>query len=67
MSTPERPAEMGGSYHGRPVVKAPVWTADITAYLFTGGLAAGSSLLAAGADLTGREALRPSPSSSPRS
>ena len=31
---------------------------DIPAYLFTGGLAAGSSLLAAGADLTGATALR---------
>ncbi len=46
------------SYYGRPVIKAPVWKHDITAYLFTGGLAAGSSLLAAGADLTGRHELR---------
>jgi hypothetical protein len=46
------------SYYGRPIVKAPVWTRDIAAYLFTGGLAAGSSLLAAGADLTGRPILR---------
>ncbi len=36
------------SYYGRPVVKAPVWRWDIPAYLFTGGLAAGSSLLAVG-------------------
>jgi hypothetical protein len=46
------------SYYGRPVVKAPVWRHDIPAYLFTGGLAAGSALLAAGADLTGRAAMR---------
>jgi hypothetical protein len=46
------------SYYGRPVVKAPVWKHDIAAYLFTGGLAAGSALLAAGADLTGRRGLR---------
>jgi hypothetical protein len=46
------------SYYGRPIVKAPVWKHDIPAYLFTGGLAAGSSLLAAGADLTGRPVLR---------
>jgi hypothetical protein len=46
------------SYYGRPVVKAPVWHHDIAAYLFTGGLAAGSALLAAGGDLTGRPALR---------
>jgi formate-dependent nitrite reductase membrane component NrfD len=46
------------SYYGRPVVKASPWEADIPAYLFLGGLAAGSSLLGAGADLTGRPALR---------
>jgi formate-dependent nitrite reductase membrane component NrfD len=46
------------SYYGRPILKASPWTADIPAYLFTGGLAGGSALLAAGADLTGRPALR---------
>jgi len=46
------------SYYGRPVVKASPWEADIPAYLFLGGLAAGSSLLAAGADLSGNNALR---------
>ncbi len=46
------------SYYGRPVVKPSPWEADIPAYLFFGGLAAGSSLLAAGADLTDRPALR---------
>jgi hypothetical protein len=46
------------SYYGRPVVRPPVWRHDIPAYLFTGGLAAGSALLAAGADLTGRAAMR---------
>jgi formate-dependent nitrite reductase membrane component NrfD len=46
------------SYYGRPVVKASPWEADIPAYLFLGGLAAGTSLLAAGADLTRRPALR---------
>ncbi|MEV1289257.1 NrfD/PsrC family molybdoenzyme membrane anchor subunit [Micromonospora sp. NPDC049679] len=46
------------SYYGRPILKAPVWKHDIPAYLFTGGLAAGTSLIAAGADLTGRPALR---------
>lgn len=45
------------SYYGRPVIKAPVWKADIPGYLFMGGLAAGSSLLGAGGDLTGRPAL----------
>jgi hypothetical protein len=51
------PAEFK-SYYGRPIVKAPVWKHDIAAYLFTGGLAAGSALLAAGGDATGRPALR---------
>jgi hypothetical protein len=46
------------SYYGRPIVKAPVWRHDVPAYLFTGGLAAGSALLAAGADLTGRTRTR---------
>jgi formate-dependent nitrite reductase membrane component NrfD len=51
------PAEFT-SYYGRPVVKAAPWEHDIPAYLFMGGVAAGSSLLAAGADLTDRPVLR---------
>jgi Polysulphide reductase, NrfD len=46
------------SYYGRPVLKAAPWGADIPAYLFLGGLAGGSALLGAGADLTGRPHLR---------
>ena len=46
------------SYYGRNIVKPSPWENDIPAYLFSGGLAAGSSLLAAGADLTGRPVLR---------
>lgn len=46
------------SYYGRPVVKAPPWEAEVGAYLFLGGVAGGSGLLAAGAQLTGRPALR---------
>jgi len=46
------------SYYGRPVLKPPVWEWKIPAYFFTGGLSAGCALLAAGADLTGRPALR---------
>jgi polysulfide reductase-like protein len=42
------------SYYGRPVLKEPVWRWYIPAYLFTGGLAAGSSVLALGWRLTGR-------------
>jgi formate-dependent nitrite reductase membrane component NrfD len=45
------------SYYGRPILKAPVWKAPIPAYLFTGGLAAGSSMLAAGSRLTGNNVL----------
>jgi formate-dependent nitrite reductase membrane component NrfD len=51
------PAEFT-SYYGRPIVKASPWEHDIPAYLFLGGVAAGSSLLSAGADLTARPALR---------
>ncbi|HEX2893642.1 MAG TPA: NrfD/PsrC family molybdoenzyme membrane anchor subunit [Marmoricola sp.] len=46
------------SYYGRPVVKAAPWEKDIAIYLFSGGMASGTSMLAAGADLTGRPALR---------
>lgn len=46
------------SYYGRPILKASPWEKDIPAYLFMGGVAAGSSLLSAGADLSGRPALR---------
>ena len=50
------------SYYGRAVLKPPVWTHDIAYYLFSGGLAAGSSMLAAVAtargDVAARRALR---------
>ncbi|MFP5347560.1 MAG: NrfD/PsrC family molybdoenzyme membrane anchor subunit [Actinomycetes bacterium] len=46
------------SYYGRPVIKPPRWRNDIPSYLFTGGVSAGASLLAAGADVTGRPHLR---------
>src|SRR3954453_21314216 len=47
------------SYYGRPVVKKPVWEElDIAGYLFTGGIAAGSALLAAGAQRASLPALR---------
>ncbi|MEU4214183.1 NrfD/PsrC family molybdoenzyme membrane anchor subunit [Actinoplanes sp. NPDC026623] len=52
------PAEFR-SYYGRSVLKAPVWASrDIGGYFFLGGIAGGSALLAAGADLTGRAAMR---------
>lgn len=46
------------SYYDRPVIKPPVWKPDIPAYFFLGGLAAGSSMLAAGGDATDRPGLR---------
>jgi formate-dependent nitrite reductase membrane component NrfD len=46
------------SYYGRQILKTPVWNWMIAAYLFSGGLSAGSAMLAAGADLTGRTELR---------
>ncbi|AKT52919.1 polysulfide reductase [Arsenicicoccus sp. oral taxon 190] len=46
------------SYYDRPIVKPAPWTHDIPEYLFVGGLAAGSSLLAAGADLMDMPGLR---------
>ncbi|MFL6164337.1 MAG: NrfD/PsrC family molybdoenzyme membrane anchor subunit [Jatrophihabitantaceae bacterium] len=42
------------SYYGRPILKEPTWEArDIAGYLFTGGLAGASSIMAAGAQYTG--------------
>jgi len=46
------------SYYGRPIVRPAPWTHDVAAYLFSGGLAAGSALLAAGGQATGRPRLR---------
>jgi len=46
------------SYYGRPVIKEPVWKEpDVPAYLFLGGLAGASSVLAAGAQLSGHREL----------
>lgn len=46
------------SYYGRPILKEPTWeAADIAGYIFAGGVAAASSLLAAGAQYSGRPAL----------
>jgi hypothetical protein len=46
------------SYYGRQILKSPAWEDKIAYYFFAGGLSGGSALLAAGADLTGRPALR---------
>jgi formate-dependent nitrite reductase membrane component NrfD len=46
------------SYYGRPVIKEPVWgSPDVPGYLFLGGLAGASSLLAAFAQATGNREL----------
>jgi hypothetical protein len=44
-------------YYGRPVLHDPVWKKEVPLYLFTGGLAGASSVLAAGARLAGRPGL----------
>jgi formate-dependent nitrite reductase membrane component NrfD len=46
------------SYYGRQILKTPAWEDKIAYYFFAGGLSAGAAMLAAGADLTGRPALR---------
>ncbi|HEV7529733.1 MAG TPA: NrfD/PsrC family molybdoenzyme membrane anchor subunit [Solirubrobacteraceae bacterium] len=56
----ERPAEdhPGSSYYGKPIINLPVWEErDIAGYLFAGGLAGASSILAAGGELSGRPRL----------
>ncbi|MEU2223467.1 NrfD/PsrC family molybdoenzyme membrane anchor subunit [Streptomyces sp. NPDC018347] len=46
------------SYYGKPVLNKPTWKPlDIAGYLYLGGLAGASSLLAAGAGATGRPGL----------
>jgi len=52
------PAAEFRSYYGRQILKTPAWEDKIAYYFFAGGLSGGSALLAAGADLTGRPALR---------
>jgi formate-dependent nitrite reductase membrane component NrfD len=47
----------GDSYYGRPVIKEPVWHTPIAGYLFLGGLAGASSMLAAFAQATGNQEL----------
>ncbi|MDQ4085759.1 MAG: polysulfide reductase NrfD, partial [Actinomycetota bacterium] len=46
------------SYYGRPVIKPPVWKQpDVPLYLFVGGVAGVSAVLAEGAAATGRPGL----------
>jgi formate-dependent nitrite reductase membrane component NrfD len=53
MVPPDKPR----SYYGRPVIKQPVWTPEIPAYFFAGGMAGASAGLAFVARLTGRNKL----------
>lgn len=55
----DRPVDHpGSSYYGNSIIKPPVWEElDIAGYLFAGGLAGASSLIAAGGDLSGRPTL----------
>jgi hypothetical protein len=51
-------AGAGTSYYGLPILNQVTWeTRDIGGYLYLGGLAGASSVLAAGAELTGRPVL----------
>ncbi|GAA5059503.1 NrfD/PsrC family molybdoenzyme membrane anchor subunit [Streptomyces similanensis] len=55
---PMVPEARFSSYYGRPVLNKPTWKAlDIAGYLYLGGLAGASSLLAAGGHATGRPGL----------
>jgi hypothetical protein len=45
------------SYYGRPVLKEPVWTPEIPAYFFTGGVAGASSVLSLVARAAGNQTL----------
>lgn len=50
---PEARLHEGATYYGQPVLKQPTWKPYIPTYFYLGGLAAGSSLLAAGAEMVG--------------
>jgi HAMP domain-containing protein len=53
---PQAPTD--GSYYGQPIINPPVWEElEIAGYLFCGGLAGASSILAAAATASGRPRL----------
>jgi formate-dependent nitrite reductase membrane component NrfD len=45
------------SYHGRPILKEPVWQPEIPFYFFFGGIAGASAVLHLGARITGNRTL----------
>ena len=49
--------EPAAGYYGHPIVKPPIWGADIPWYLFAGGLAGGSSALSLAARVSGNRVL----------
>jgi hypothetical protein len=52
------PDQQFESYYGRPILKTPTWKSpDVPLYLFLGGLAGASAVLAEGAAQTGRAGL----------
>ncbi len=48
---------MSDSYYGRPILKEPVWTWEIPAYFFFGGMAGAAAPFALLSELRGDEAL----------
>jgi formate-dependent nitrite reductase membrane component NrfD len=58
MSRKQRSEPEFTSYYGKPIINPPVWEErEIGGYLFAGGLAGASSIIAVGADLTARPAM----------
>lgn len=55
---PAVPDAQFSAYYGQPVIKPVPWKHEIPFYLFIGGIAAGSGIIAAGAAATGQEVLR---------
>jgi hypothetical protein len=51
------PHEKPRSYYGEPIVARPVWTPEIPAYFFVGGMAGASAPLALFASLSGNQRL----------
>jgi hypothetical protein len=57
VATATEPPREPASYHGQPILKAPVWSKEVPNYLFVGGLAGASATLAYTAELSGAEEL----------
>jgi formate-dependent nitrite reductase membrane component NrfD len=49
--------ERAVSYYGKPIIKGPVWEAEIPRYFFAGGLAGASATLSAAARANGNDVL----------